>query len=161
MSAFLKAIVIPFNRERAKDLMIDASQLSNDMIEQIVVHGLRQKANDSYVQKDKTGKEKFPTIQDKFLRFESVLKSVLSGEWSVRESQSFLEVWIEKAAKAAHVKKGTGVKWEKLSADDQGLACLEVESNSALLEQLTVMALEDEAAFAAKKSRESMLAGLI
>lgn len=60
--------------------------VSDQMLVQLAIHGANQKSNDSYVQKDKNGKAKYPTAEDKKARWDSVLSEIEAGNWSQRDS---------------------------------------------------------------------------
>lgn len=61
-------------------------EVSNEMLMKLATHGANQKANDSYVQKDKNGRAKYPTLEHKKDRWDSVLSEIEAGNWSQRDT---------------------------------------------------------------------------
>ena len=158
MYSFLKNVKVPFNKDRAKDLILDLSNASDDHLLVILTHGLKQKGNDSYVQKNKDGSPKYP---DTYARFVEVLSAVQKGEWAARDSGSFLDMQVAKVAKARYDAKKTGVKWDKLDLDAQSTAIAAIESDPVLMAVLQEMALEQEIALEAQRKRDAKLASLV
>ena len=85
------------------------SELSDDIITNLALHGLSQKGGDSY-----SGAE---STSEAIERFNSVIDSLIAGDWNIGRAATG-GIWVDALAQAAGVERSEAlVKWN--SADDE------------------------------------------
>jgi len=88
---------------------IEVRALSEDIRNQLVLHGLSQKLGDSY-----SGAE---SVADAVEKFNSTADMLLAGDWTSGRSASG-GIWVDALAKAGNVERGEALaKWNSL--DDE------------------------------------------
>lgn len=100
---------VTFRFANGTERIIDTAALSDDIKTHLMLHGLSQKAGDSY-----SGAE---TVTEALEKFNSTVDSLLAGDWNVGRAATG-GIWVDAIARAANVTREEALaKWNE-SDDD-------------------------------------------
>lgn len=78
----VSAAVLTILRDKQETLSFDTSELSEEMKERLMMHGLAQKVKDSVAGQDKKG----ATVEDQVKTMQGIWEKLLKGEWATRKA---------------------------------------------------------------------------
>jgi len=117
MSSIKKAVVSTFDHSLSfkfasgKTVNIETSDLTDEICQKALIHGLKQKLADSY--------SGVKTDHEVEAAFEATLNSLLTGSWNAGRS-SLGGIWVEALARAAGVSvEEAAQKWRELEEEAQ------------------------------------------